>query len=40
MSQVLYGLTMTDGVSQKLSVRFEDVDQQVAESSAPRAKAG
>ncbi|MHC4479616.1 MAG: chromosome segregation protein SMC [Planctomycetota bacterium] len=40
VAQVLYGLTMADGVSKKISVKFEQVDRQLGESPAPRAKAG
>ncbi|MFW6189623.1 MAG: chromosome segregation protein SMC [Planctomycetota bacterium] len=40
MAGVLYGLTMTDGVSRKISVRFEDVDRVIEQEAAPRAKAG
>ena len=39
VAEVLYGLTMTDGVSKKIAVRFEDVNQQVAEPE-PLAQAG
>jgi len=39
VAQVLYGLTMADGVSKKISVKFEEVDRELAEA-APRAKAG
>jgi len=40
MAEVLYGLTMTDGISQKISVRFEDVERRLKLTPAPRAKAG
>ena len=40
VAEVLYGLTMTDGVSKKISVRFEDVDRSREEASPRRAKAG
>ncbi len=39
VAQVLYGLTMADGVSKKISVKFEQVDRELAEE-VPRAKAG
>jgi chromosome segregation protein len=39
VAQVLYGLTMTDGVSKQISVKFEEVDRRLAEEP-PRAKAG
>ena len=32
VAQVLYGLTMTDGVSKKISVKFEEVDRQLAKA--------
>ncbi len=38
VAEVLYGLTMSDGVSKKISVRFEDVNRQVSEE--PMARAG
>jgi hypothetical protein len=31
---------MTDGVTQKMSVRFEDVDESLTGEPEPRAKAG
>lgn len=37
-AQVLYGLTMTDGVSRQISVRFEDIEQMPDDE--PLAKAG
>ncbi len=40
VAQVLYGVTMTDGVTQKMSVRFEDVDESLTGEPEPRAKAG
>jgi chromosome segregation protein len=40
MAQVLYGLTMTDGVSRKISVKFEDVTRRLSAEAAQRAKAG
>lgn len=40
VAQVLYGMTMTDGVSRKISVKFEEVDRHLDESPAPRARAG
>jgi chromosome segregation protein len=38
VAEVLYGLTMADGVSRKISVRFEEVNRQAAQE--PLAKAG
>jgi chromosome segregation protein len=40
VAQVLYGLTMVDGVSQKLSVRFEEVEEQLGLGDDDLAKAG
>jgi len=40
VAQVLYGLTMTDGVSKKISVKFTEVDRHLDAPPAPRAKAG
>ncbi len=40
VAQVLYGVTMADGVTQKMSVRFEDVDEALAEEPERRPKAG
>ena len=39
VAQVLYGLTMTDGVSKQISVKFEEVDRSLAQQT-PRARAG
>ena len=38
VAQVLYGLTMADGVSKKISVKFEEVDHRLAELDAPAAQ--
>jgi chromosome segregation protein len=40
VAQVLYGLTMADGVSKKISVRFEDIDRKLEQAPEVRAKAG
>ncbi len=40
VAQVLYGLTMADGVSKKISVKFEEVSRKLSGQTAPRAKAG
>ncbi len=40
VAQVLYGVTMTEGVTRKISVRFEDVDRHLEQGETPRAKAG
>jgi chromosome segregation protein len=40
VAQVLYGLTMTDGVSKKISVKFTEVDRHLDATPLPRAKAG
>jgi len=40
VAQVLYGLTIADGVSKKISVRFEEVDSALGAPPGPRAKAG
>jgi hypothetical protein len=40
VAQVLYGLTMTDGVSKKISVKFTEVDHHLDTATMPRAKAG
>ncbi|MFO7957219.1 MAG: AAA family ATPase [Candidatus Brocadiia bacterium] len=40
VAEILYGITMADGVTRKISVRFEEVDQHLDTDSPPRAKAG
>ncbi len=40
VAQVLYGVTMTDGVTRKLSVRLEDVEEGDLSEPPPRARAG
>ncbi|MFO8006297.1 MAG: chromosome segregation protein SMC [Candidatus Brocadiia bacterium] len=40
VAQVLYGVTMAEGVTRKISVRFEDVDRHLEGGERPRAKAG
>ena len=40
VAQVLYGLTMADGVSRKISVKFTEVDRHLEAPPVPRAKAG
>jgi chromosome segregation protein len=39
-AQVLYGLTMADGVSKKISVKFEEVDRKLDQMPEAQAKAG
>ncbi len=40
VAQILYGLTMTDGVSRQISVKFEDVERTVKLRGTPQARAG
>jgi len=40
VAEVLYGITMADGVTRKISVRFEEVEQHPELDTPPRAKAG
>ncbi|NLW51570.1 MAG: chromosome segregation protein SMC [Candidatus Brocadiaceae bacterium] len=40
VAQVLYGLTMTDGVSKQISVKFTEVDHHLDVGERQRAKAG
>ncbi len=40
VAQVLYGVTMADGVTKKISVKLEEVDEHAPAEHTPRAKAG
>jgi len=40
VAQILYGLTMADGVSKKISVKFEEVDRKLDQMPEAQAKAG
>jgi chromosome segregation protein len=40
VAQVLYGITMTDGVTRRIAVRLEDVDRCAPPDPLPRARAG
>jgi hypothetical protein len=40
VAQVLYGLTMADGVSKKISVKFEEVHRRLDAAAEHRALAG